>query len=150
MPVPEDDILCRFIRPKDWSRILNRPKPGAFKQAALSVWHDARLRERGFSLEDLRIDHLAGYGQSHHTAGDYIDCAREAAQRDGEPFQVQVEWRPEDQYVAEPWRHWRYAHVQVEAIEGPAQFLPEFRRVLAERARVVIPPDQCPHLPCAA
>ena len=135
MPVPEDDILCRFIRPRDWSRILNRPKPAAFKQAALSVWHEARLRERNVLLTDLLIEHLAGFGQAHHTAGDYHDCAREAARRDGEPFQVQVEWRPEDQYVAEPWREWNYAHVQVEATEGPQQFLPEFRRILAERSR---------------
>ena len=141
MPVPEGDILCRFIRPRDWSRILNRPKPAAFKQAALSVWHQAELHQRGVRLEDLRTGHLAGYGQAHHTAGDYIGCAREAAQRDGKPFQVRVEWRPEDQYVAEPWRKWNYAHVQVEATEGPPQFLPEYRRVLAERSRVVIPPD---------
>lgn len=141
MPVPEDDILCRFIRPKDWSRILNRPKPGAFKQAALSVWHQTRLHERGASLTDLLIENLTGFGQAHHTAGDYKTCAREAEKREGEPFQVQVEWRSENQYVAEPWREWSYAHVQVEATKGPDQFLPEFRRVLAERSRVVIPPD---------
>ncbi len=142
MPVPSDDILCRFVRPNDWSRILNRPKPGAFKQAELSVWHRDRLRERGVPLEDLRIEHLAGYGQAHHTVGDYLDCAREAEQIEGEPFRVQVEWRPEDEYVAEHWRQWRYAHVQVEVREGPVQFLAEFRRLLAEKTRFKVPPDQ--------
>ena len=57
------------------------------------------------------------------------------------PFQVQVEWRPEDKYVDEPWRRWRDAHVQVEAIEGPVKFLVEFRRLLALKSRFSVPPD---------
>ncbi len=141
MPVPEDDIVCRFIRPDDWSNRDKRPRPGAFKQADLSVWHKGRLSERDVLLEDLRIGHLAGCGQAHHTVADYLEFARKAAQCEGRPFQVQIEWRPEDQYVEEPWRPWRDAHVQVEAMEGPGKFLVEFRRQLALNLRFSVPPD---------
>lgn len=141
MPVPDDDRVCRFIRPRDWSRRENRPRPGAFKQPSLSVWHEERLLAQGASLYDLRIEHLVGCGQAYHTAGDYQGLASEAAQEEGIPFQVQIEWRPEDQYVSEPWRAWAYAHIQVEAIEGPDDFLIEFRRLLARRTRFAIPPD---------
>lgn len=141
MPVPPDDILCRFIRPDDWSSQNGRPRPGAFKQASLSVWHKDRLLERQVSLEDLRIGHLTGCGQAHHTAGDYLQLALTAAQTEGTPFQVQVEWRPEDECVEEPWRRWAYAHVQVEATEGPPKFLKEFRWLLTLHTRVVVPPD---------
>ena len=93
------------------------------------------------SLEDLRIAHLAGCGQAHHTVGDYLRFATEAAESEGVPFRVQVEFRSENEYVAEPWLLWAYAHVQVEAIEGPPNFLLEFRRLLALNARYVVPPD---------
>ena len=141
MPVPEDDVVCRFIRPDDWSIRDNRPRPGAFKQAELSVWHKDRLSSQGSTLEDLLIEHLAGYGQAHHAVADYLESAQEAVEREGTPFQVQVEWRPEDQYVEEPWRPWRDAHVQVEATEGPRKFLIEFRRLLALNSRFSVPPD---------
>lgn len=93
------------------------------------------------SLEDLRIAHLAGYGQAHHTTGDYLRFAAEASESEGVPLRVQVEFRPENEYVVEPWRLWAYAHVQVEAIEGPPNFLLEYRRLLALNARYVVPPD---------
>ena len=141
MPVPPDDLLCRFIRPGDWSRRENRPRPGAFKQPALSVWHVERLRAQGAAPEDLRLEHLRGCGQAHHTAADYRILAIEASIADGMPFQVQVEWRPEDQYVSEPWRPWANSHVQVEAIEGPPDFLAEYRRRLALTTRWSVPPD---------
>ena len=141
MPVPQDDIICRFIRPSDWDKRDNKPSQRAFRQPGLSVWHIGRLLERDMSVEDLQIEHLVGYGQAHHTDGDYLRFAADAAEAEGTPFRVQVEWRPEDHYVAEPWRPWAYAHVQVEAIEGPPNFLLEFRRLLAVNARYVIPPD---------
>lgn len=102
MPVPDDDILCRFVRERDWSYAENRPRPGAFKQASLSVWHLNRLYEQGAALSDLQIGHLAGSGQAHHTAGDYRRLARRVSQFQGLPFQVEVEWRPENANVAEP------------------------------------------------
>ena len=141
MPVPEDDVVCRFIRPDDWSNRDNRPRPGAFKQGDLSLWHRDRLLSRQVLLEDLRVEHLSGYGQAHHVVADYLKFARKAEQHEGTPFQVQVEWRPEDKYVDEPWRRWRDAHVQVEAIEGPVKFLVEFRRLLALKSRFSVPPD---------
>ena len=122
-PVPEDDIVCRFIRKQDWSFRDNRPKPGAFKQPALSVWHKDQLLAHGIPLEDLRIEHLANHGQALHTVGDYLKFADCSAQVAETPFGVRVEWRPEDEHVAEPWRRWRFAHAQVEAVEGPGNFL---------------------------
>lgn len=141
MPVPPDDMVCRFISPMHWSRRENQPREGVFKQEGLSVWHQGRLLERDVRLEDLLIENLVGFGQAHHRAGDYTDLAREVSEKSGEPFEVQVEWRPGDEYVEPPWRRWRYAHVQVEAIAGPTQFLRRFRKLLTVNSRVVIPPD---------
>ena len=142
MPVPLDDIVCRFISPMHWSKRENQPREGAFKQARLSVWHQNRLNERNIALEDLRVENLAGYGQAHHRARDYTELSRDVSEKTGEPFQVRVEWRPEDKHVDPPWRQWRYAHVQVEAITGPSQFLRRFRKLLTVNSRVVISPDQ--------
>ena len=81
MPVPNDDVVCCFISPKTWNSILNQPTQRAFKQAGLSVWHPGRLRERGATLGDLLIENLAGYGQAHHTAGDYLKARSRSIQR---------------------------------------------------------------------
>ena len=59
----------------------------------------------------------------------------------GQESFVVVVWRWEDQYVAESWRRWNYAHVQVEATSGPAQFTPEYRALLATNCRHSVPPD---------
>ena len=138
MPVPPDDIVCRFIRPADWNKRDNRPKSAAFKGPGLSVWHNASLLDSGVSLETLQIEHLAGSGQAHHTAGDYIHLAAAAAQSEDTAFRVQVEWRPE--YATGFWRQWSYAHAQVETMEGPPNFLPEFRDLLAKNCRHQSPP----------
>ena len=140
MAVSDGDMLCRFIRKKDWSKRDQRPKPGAFKQALLSVWHEGELMARQVPIEDLQIEHLAGTGQAYHTADDYKAFAEKASDLEGVQFAVQVEWRPGDEYVEEPWRPWSYAHVQVEAVEGPQAFLVEFRRMLAQNVRRQVNP----------
>ena len=140
MPVPPDDMVCRFIPPGQWSWRDNRPRTRAFKQVGLSVWHRDRLYEQNVALEDLLIENLAGYGQALHMVGDYLAAAATVAQEEKIPCQVQVEWRPDE--VTEPWWHWRYAHVQVEATEGPPDFPLEFRRLLAANSRTVIAPNQ--------
>ncbi|MDE2817827.1 MAG: hypothetical protein OXK81_14180 [Chloroflexota bacterium] len=141
MLVPSGDTLCRFIRPRDWSKAQNRPRPSAFKQEGLSVWHKEELLARNVPLEDLRIEHLAGYGQAHYTTGDFVQLARKASNRTKLPLSVQVVWRPEDEYVAEPWRQWNYAHVQVETVEEDKEALRVFRQQLSLKAREIIPPD---------
>ena len=138
MPVPPDDIVCRFIRPTYWNKRDNRPKSAAFKQSGLSVWHNELLLNNGVSLETLQVGHLAGSGQAHHTAGQYIELADEVAQSEGTAFRVQVEWRPEN--ATEFWQQWAYAHAQVEAIEGPDDFLKQFRDQLALRCHYQSPP----------
>lgn len=145
MPVPAEDIVCRFLRPADWSRRDQRPRPGAFKdRRGISVWHRERLRQQAVALEDLLIEHLAGWGQAQHRAGDYAELAAVAAQQEGQFLQVQVEWRPEDEYVAPAWRQWRYAHAQAETeiVDGAAEVLIEFRRLLAINSRLTVPPAQ--------
>ena len=145
LPIPADDILCRFVRPRDWSVRDQRLRPGAFKDnRGLSLGHTERLRQHSVALESLLIDNLAGYGQAHHTAGDYLRFALEAAERESQPLSLQVEWRPEDEYVAEAWRQWAYAHVQVETETdaGAEEVLIEFRRLLAMNARWSTPPAQ--------
>ena len=105
------------------------------------MWHLESLQSHGVRVEDLRVEHLAGAGQAHHRVSDYIELARRASEVEGIPFSVRVEWRREDEFVSEPWRLWGYAHVQVESVEGPEQFLGEFRRILAQNSRNVVPPD---------
>ena len=124
MSVPSQDTLCRFVRRQDWSRREGRPKPGAFKQSGLSVWNCDKLREHGVTLDELRIEHLSGCGQAHHTAGDYLEHAREAERQDGIVLGVQVLWRSGDEHVAPPWRNWRCAHVQIESTSGLDRFTP--------------------------
>lgn len=141
MPVPEGDTLCRFVRAKDWSNRDNRPKPGAFKQHRLSVWHTSILDQKGAALSDLCIGSLEGSGRAFHTAGDYLRIAAEASSLEQTPFAVRVEWRSEDEFVGEEWRQWRYAHVQVESVRGPGDFLPEFRRQLALQTRSTAAPE---------
>ena len=135
MFVPSDDNLCRFVRPADWSVRDSRPRPGAFKQPALSVWDCTSLSQHGVSIDELKIEHLRGNGQAHHTAGGYMTFARQLG------LGVQVVWRADGEYVAEPWRQWNYAHVQVEATSGPAQFTSEYRGLLATNCRYSFAPD---------
>ena len=106
MSVPVDDSVCRFIRKTGSSTELDKPKARAFKQNSMSVWHEDRLKAQGATLDDLRIGELAGTGRLSLTVGDYLDIARNVSIRTKETFQIQVEWRPEDQYVKGPWRQW--------------------------------------------
>ena len=85
-------------------------------------------------------------GELSLTVGDYLDIASHVSSRIGETFQVQVEWRTEDQYVAEAWRQWRDAHAQVEMVESPPPklFPSAFRELLiiqAQRKQAITPPD---------
>lgn len=142
MPVPDADLLCRFIRPRDWSPEGGRPRPGAFKdRRGLSLWHLGLLEQHSVSPEDLLIESLTGCGQAQHTAGDYRQAAADAAELAGRPLQIAVEWRTEYRFVAEPWWPWRYAHIQAETSLGDDEVQIKFRRLLALNARLVVPPD---------
>ena len=146
MPIPVGDSVCRFIRKTDWSTKFNKPKAKAFKQNAMSVWHEDRLKARGSTLDNLQFGELAGSGQLSLTVGDYLDIAHKVSIRTKETFQIQVEWRTEDQYVAEAWRQWRDAHAQVETVETPPpKFFPAaFRELLiiqAQRKQSIISPS---------
>ena len=149
MPVPDAVVLCRFIRPHrdHWSVRDQRLKAGAFKDSrgGLSVWDVGLLEQHSVLIADLLIDALSGYGQSHHTAGDYRQFADDAAAAVNHPLPVEIERRTGDEFVAAPWRKWSYAHIQVEPpASGNAgsekDALSEFRRLLALNARLIIPP----------
>ena len=145
MPVPVDDRVCRFIRQSDWSAKLNKPKAKLLKQRTLSVWHPDRLAEQGATLDDLRIESLAGSGQLNLTVRDYLDIASQISASVGQTLQVEVEWRPSDQFVKEPWRQWRNAHAQVEMIGTLWSNFPHVFRdlaiIAAMRKEVIVPPD---------
>ena len=117
MLVPSTHILCRFIRESEWSTETKMTKAKALKPKDMSVWHEGTLIAQKATLENLKFDSFKGAGQFTLTVQEYLDIAHGAASKLKRPFEVQVEWRPEDQYVPEPWRPWREAHAQVEMIE---------------------------------
>ena len=141
MPIQSDDVLCRFIRPRknNWSWSEKRPKPAAFKQQRLSVWHEGRVVAQQSELRDLQIDSLAGTGQATHTAGDYCRLAMKAGQTKGGNLRIEFKWNP---CVDPPWHHWRDAHLEVVTpnAEGLRSVLIEFRRLLALNTRTAIAP----------
>lgn len=143
MPVPEDDVVCRFVRSRDWSESERRPKPGAFKDPNLSVWHPARLAACAARLEELQFGSLASTGQAHYAVGDFSRTAvrvESEAERSGEPgnLDVTAEWSPET--VAEAWERWACAHIEVRTETDCRALWARFRRALCTSARVVIPP----------
>ena len=139
MPVPSADLVCRFVRHRDWSNHENRPRASAFKDnRGLTVWHKERVRQHGDELNDLLIDHLAGAGKVLHCAGDYESAARAA------DLVAVVEWRPEDEHVGAPWRKWSnaHAHVEIEPALDQRALLQRFRERLAQQtARDQTPPE---------
>lgn len=143
MSVPDEDIVCRFVRSKDWSESEQRPRPGTFKQIDLSVWHQANLQSHAVRLEDLQFGSLARSGQAHYIVGDFSRIARkvkaEAARR-GESGRLDVtaEWSPET--VPEEWEQWVTAHVEIRTKMDCKKLWAAFRRALCTSARKVIPP----------
>ena len=133
MSLLSNNILCRFIRPKDWSTKFKRPTPQAFKQMALSVWHKGWLDQQLVSLDELRIGSLEGAGQAHHTVQDYHRFADEAS--------LSIEIRPSPDNVEAPWQQWRDAHCEVNVTASPTQCLQSFRNLLVAQSRVLVPPD---------
>ena len=147
MLVPEEDIVCRFVRSKDWSIDQRRPKPAAFKQVDFSVWHPARLEAQGARLEQLQFGTLARTGQAHYTVGDFCRLASEVeaeAERSGETgkLDLMVEWSPDT--VLEAWKRWADAHIEVRTEMDCKTLLVRFRRALCFSARMVIPPPLNP------
>ena len=144
MPVPPNDMVCRFIRKTDWSKALGKPKNKLFKELDISVWHPSRLNAMGAAVADLQFGSLEGSGQLMLTVQDYVDIASTVASRIKEPFEVAIKWRPEDTHVEEAWRPWREAHAQIEISEGHwANFPLAFRDLVviaATKRQSIIPP----------
>ena len=144
MQVPLDDSVCRFIRRRDWSTTHDKPKARSLKYKQLSVWHEARLKSQGATLNDLQFGSLEGSGQINLSVRDYFDVAKKVSSRLIDPVRVQVKWRPDDQFVTADWRPWRYAHAQVELVGTIWEhFPPAFRDLLiivAKRKQALVPP----------
>jgi len=141
MPVPPDVTVCRFVRSQDWNSRDERPKPSAFKGPDISVWDVGRLQGLHVNPEELCIGPLSGAGEARHTVQDYSECARDAASN-GVHVTVEVEWRPEDEHVWEPWHEWRDAHAQVEPSTDDKRLPLEVRELLAKRSRWCREPSQ--------
>jgi hypothetical protein len=126
-------------------------KAKALKPKDISVWHEGTLIAQKATLENLKFDSFKGAGQFTLTVQEYLDIAQGVASKLKRPFEVQVEWRPEDQYVPEPWRPWREAHAQVEMIEEEWRAFPEeFRSLViiaAKRKGTVTPPNKYANAP---
>lgn len=134
MPVPPDATVCRFVRSQDWNSRDERPKSGAFKGQNISVWDVERLQRLNATPQELCIGSLMGAGEAHHTVQDYLECARDAVSN-GVQVTIEVEWRPGDEHVLEPWREWRDAHAQVEPSTDDHRLPLEVRELLAKRSR---------------
>ena len=101
----------------------------------MSVWHEGRLTECGVTLEELQLESLEDSGRAFHTVADYLELADEVEQKTGKSCELRIEWRSEDCNVLEHWRQWRYAHVQVEMMDGSRFLPPSLRNLLALKAR---------------
>lgn len=148
MPVPPNDVVCRFIDPIHWIKRDKCPNETAFKppkEKHLSVWHEGLLQEHNVSVHDLKIEGLSEHGHVCHSVRTYLEVAQEASQdKPKQPratrIQVEVEFRPEEEFVDLPWRKWDYAHCQVEATVGPQRLTGRFRKLMAARSKHAIPP----------
>ena len=131
------DILCRFIRTRDWSTLFKQPTPQAFKQSGLSVWHKGWLDQRSVPLESLRIDSLEGAGQAHYAVDDFNRLAEQLA------LQVEIKHTPENAHPE--LERWKDAHYDVYPGNIPAvgKVLPqELRNLLTINYKALIPPDK--------
>ena len=145
MSVPDNDTLCRFIRPgkKTWNK-SGRPKSAAFKpesDGTLSTFHRDRVVALGDQLADLCLDSLRGSGQAHYTAGDFVRLANGLVDIGGgeDTFEVQVEWR---ETVSPGWERWSGAHAQIETNWSNLKFPKEYRdRLMLHYRHLVAPSD---------
>lgn len=142
MTIQTDDLVCRFIRPhkRYWDREAQRPKQRAFfDRSGLSIWNGNQLANEGASFDDLRIESLAGYGQAHHTIGDYFRLAQDAADKKSATFSISITWRPDT--VDSSWCQWKLAHMEVDIpsdLRGADLLL---RQQLALNTRLAIAPE---------
>lgn len=140
MSVLGEDVLCRFVRPCDWNKKENRPKPQAFKHpksSTYSAWDVTALDGQDASIEDLQIEQFKVCGRSYHSAQDYHDIASDMAKETHRPYSVAVKWDPDG--VPPAWEQWKYAHVRVDTPDGNL-LPPYFRNQLALRSGPNIPP----------
>ena len=77
MPVPNSDVVCRFIRPSEWSSVEKAPKKRRLKEQDMSVWSIGGLGKMSASLADLQIQHLEGSGQLNLAVQDYLNQSQD-------------------------------------------------------------------------
>ncbi len=132
-------MVCRFVRARDWSVGEDRPKPSAFKQVDLSLFHEERVQNHGDDLSDLQFDSLFGTGRAYFHAGDFSRFAQKIKSRAEPEFanaalSVEAVWKPET--VPEAWLRWADAHVEMAAPETNCKTLmTRLRRKLCMNTR---------------
>ena len=116
---------------------MERPRPQAFKQPGLSVWHKNWLDQRSIPLEKLRVGSLEGAGQAHHAVEDY--------HRFAEKLSLPIKINPNPVDVPPQLEEWKEAHHEVFPRDIPSGggVLPlEFRNLLILNARLLVTPDE--------
>lgn len=138
MPVPANDILCRFLDPAKWFHDDDRPAASAFRASKrkLSMWHRDRIVTNGSVLKDLCIDSLDGFGEGLLKTEDILDAATHCL---SPVFTPNAVWSPDD--VEPLWGAWRNAHANIESERGPVNFPDDFRLLLAQTCEVSRRPD---------
>ena len=144
MGVPDDHILCRFVRSKEWSTNTNGPLNGAFKgirnkktlKAEITNWDKSLMAQRGANIESLRTGNLENHPHTVYLKpSDYKNAAEEAEREKQEPCRISIQYTPHS--VAPEQTPWAYAHLDVieqNTEKTVAQFRENLRnRVMATR-----------------
>ena len=141
MSLLPNDLLCRFIRAKDWSKELKRPKPPAFNpNDGLSLWHKNLLERKEVSLDELRVGEFVGAGKAYHSLRDFHEA--------GQGYPMTVDVRAEPDKVGDHWKEWRYAHYEAHTYMTEGEWTraakQSFRNLLVAssvRNGNLVPPD---------
>lgn len=133
--VPDDDVVCRFMRAEEWSESENRPRANAFKRSNMTVWHEDRILASGSQMSDLQIGQLHGSARAYYAAGDFSAVAKEVKCETGEYAEASVLWNHSDEAVPYEWSKWKCAHAEVNFRLCGEEVTRRFRAELAIRAR---------------
>ena len=133
-------MVCRFVRPDQWSYEEKRPKPGAFKdKRGLTLWHERKLEENNATIHDLKFDHLEKFGEAYYRVEDFEIYAQKANERENGTLEVSLHWRPTTALGA--WEQWNYAHIEMDEDASHDEALRVLRRKLSLNARRTKPPN---------
>ena len=139
MEVPNDYLMCRFIRPGEWDFESGEPFPAAFRASdnQLSLYHIETVVTLGSDMSELCFGSLSGAGEAHLRASDFPAAASENSNL--AHLNPKVVWRPDK--VEPKWSKWEEAHAQVETSAGDDHFPHSYRVALVLKADPIRPPS---------